>query len=148
VRDEMAKGHMLVAYFGHGSLNMWGKDKLFTADDAASLTESDDLPIVLNLTCLTGLYTHPKVESLAEALLFQPGAGAVAVLAPSSLTLAADQTFLTRPFVQALLESPHAALGDVHLAARRQVDAAQEGPRDVMLTFMLYGDPALRVQPP
>jgi hypothetical protein len=146
VRDELENGHLLMAYFGHGSLNMWGKDKLFTTDDVATLSKADRLPVILNLTCLTGLYTHPKVESLAEALLLKPEGGAVALLAPSSLTLAVDQSFLTRPFAQALLESPQATLGELHLAARRQVDANQQGSRDVMLTFMLFGDPALRLK--
>jgi len=146
VSQLLSDGRRLAAYFGHGSVNMWGKDRLFTVDDAAQMHNADHLPVVLNLTCLTGLFTHPEVESLAEALLFQPGGGAAAVLAPSSLTLAADQDFLARPFVQAFLADPRAALGELHLAARRQVDTDLPGQRDVMLTFMLFGDPALRLQ--
>jgi len=136
------EGQALVAYFGHGSLKMWGKDRLFTVDDAAGL-ENIALPVVLNLTCLTGLYTHPEVESLADAFLFNPGGGAVAVLAPTSLTLAADQNFLTRPLVQEMLANPGATLGQVHLAARRDISLESAGQRDVMMTFLLFGDPAL-----
>ncbi len=107
IETLFAEGQALVAYFGHGSLKMWGKDRLFTVDDAAGL-ENAALPVVLNLTCLTGLYTHPEVESLADAFLFNPNGGAVAVLAPTSLTLAADQNFLTRPLVQEMLANPAA----------------------------------------
>jgi hypothetical protein len=143
IEEKLDEGISLLAYFGHGSLNMWGKDRLFTAEDAAGLNNSAHLPVVLNMTCLTGLYTHPKVDSLAESLLFNKHGGAVAVLAPSSLTLAVDQSFLSRPLVEEMLEDPNASLGDIHLRARRQVSLDSPGMRDVMMTFMLFGDPAL-----
>ncbi len=82
------EGQALVSYFGHGSVTQWGKDNLFTVKDTEALTaRGGALPVVLNFTCLTGLFTHPKVQSLAETLLWQADAGAVAVLAPTSLTL-------------------------------------------------------------
>lgn len=143
IQEKLGEGVSLLAYFGHGSLNMWGKDRLFTVEDAARLGNADKLPVVLNMTCLTGLYTHPTVESLAEALLFNPTGGAAAVFAPSSLTLAYDQTFLSHPLVAEIMKDPNATLGDVHLAARRQISLDSPGTRDVMMTFMLFGDPAL-----
>ncbi len=145
IQSILQQDDFLVAYFGHGSLNMWGKDRLFTTKDVQELPPQPNVPVLINMTCLTGLYTHPKVESLAEAFLWQPGAGAVAVLAPSSLTLPIDQSFLSHPFVLEMLADPNARLGDLHLAARRQVPVDNETSRDVMLTFMLFGDPALRL---
>jgi hypothetical protein len=142
---SLSSGPLLAAYFGHGSLTMWGKDRLFTVEDVPKLENTGRFTVVLNLTCLTGFFTHPKTESLAEALLFQPGKGAVAVLAPSSLTLPGDQSFLTEPFVKELVNHPEYTLGELHLAARRLIPADQPGQRDVMQTFMLFGDPALRL---
>jgi hypothetical protein len=145
VTQELSAGPLIAAYFGHGSLTMWGKDRLFTVEDVPELESAVHLPVVLNLTCLTGLFTHPKTGSLAEALLFEPEKGAVAVLAPSSLTLAGDQSFLTQPLVKAVADHPEFTLGELHLAARRQVDPEQPGQWEVMETFMLFGDPALRL---
>lgn len=144
VKRELEAGSLLVAYFGHGSVTQWGKDRIFTAADSAALSNGDRLPIVLNMTCLTGLFTHPRVESLAEALLWREGGGAVAVLAPTSLTLATDQTFLSQPLAEALLREQAQTLGEALLRAQRQVPTEQVGPRDVMQTFLLFGDPALR----
>ncbi len=140
---RLEQGDLLVAYFGHGSLNQWGKDRIFTTQEAAALQNADRLPVVVNMTCLTGLFTHPKVDSLAETLLFAPEGGAAAVLAPTSLTLASDQSFLSTPFAQALREDSAAALGDVFLRAQRAVPTENPGSRDVLLTFLLFGDPAL-----
>lgn len=144
---RLKQGDLLVAYFGHGSLNMWGKDRLFTSQDVTALTGMQQLPVVLNFTCLTGLFTHPKIESLAETMLWQPGGGAVAALAPTSLTLPTDQSFLYKPFVQAMLDDPSGSLGDFLLSARRQVPTDAPGRRDVMETFLLLGDPALQLMP-
>jgi hypothetical protein len=147
VIDQFSQDNFIIAYFGHGSLNMWGKDRLLTTDDIQSLSSQAHLPLVLNMTCLNGLFTHPQVESLAEALLWQPQAGAAAVLAPTSLTLPTDQSFLSAPLVQALQDPSGTTLGDALLYARRQVPMLDPGTRDVMQTFLLFGDPALRIAP-
>jgi len=148
VQRQLGEGSLLVAYFGHGSVTQWGKDRIFTTADASGLANGDHLPVVLNMTCLTGLFTHPQVDSLAETLLWQAGGGAVAVLAPTSLTLAIDQTFLSRPLVEALLHDRELTLGEAVLQAKRQVPTEGAGTRDVMQTFLLFGDPALRLAHP
>ena len=115
VRAHLESGALLVSYFGHGSVTQWGKDDLFTVEDIAGLGNGDRLPVVVNMTCLTGLFTHPEVDSLAETLLWEPGGGAVAVLAPTSLTLPTDQGFLSAALVAALEGDPEATLGDIRL---------------------------------
>jgi hypothetical protein len=101
---------------------------------------------VLNFTCLTGLFTHPKVQSLAETLLWQADAGAVAVLAPTSLTLGGDQSFLSDALVSAFLANPTERLGDLLLKAWQAMPTGEAGARDVLQTFLLFGDPALRIE--
>jgi hypothetical protein len=142
-------GYALVSYFGHGSVTQWGKDNLFTVKDGAALTaRGGALPVVLNFTCLTGLFTHPTVQSLAETLLWQADAGAVAVLAPTSLTLGADQSFLSEALVNAYLANPTGRLGDLVLKAWQAMPTGEAGARDVLQTFLLFGDPALTVVQP
>jgi hypothetical protein len=77
--------------------------------------------------------------------LWQPDGGAVAVLAPTSLTLPTDQSFLSGTLIQALLDNPDITLGEALLKARRQVPVTNLGSQDVMETFLLFGDPALRL---
>jgi len=145
VKEILEGSNLFVAYFGHGSVNMWGKDRLFSTDQVMNLEPPQNYPIVVNMTCLTGLYTHPSVESLAEALLWQEGGGAVAVLAPSSLTLPADQGKLSAALINEWLSNPEARLGEIHLLAREEVPVDRVSSLDVMRTFMLFGDPALRL---
>jgi hypothetical protein len=139
-------GYALVSYFGHGSVTQWGKDDLFTVKDSSALTaRGGALPVVLNFTCLTGLFTHPKVQSLAETLLWHADAGAVAVLAPTSLTLGSDQSFLSNALVSEFLANPTERLGDLVLKAWQAMPTGEAGARDVLQTFLLFGDPALTV---
>ncbi|MFH1636728.1 MAG: C25 family cysteine peptidase [Chloroflexota bacterium] len=145
VRQELESGSLLAAYFGHGSVNMWGKDRLFTTEDSANLSNADRLPIMLHSTCLTGLFTHPAVESLTENLLWNPDGGAVAILAPTSLTLSNAQAYLTTAFVEAWLQSEGQRLGDIALYAWRQTPVDNSSAVEVMNTFLLFGDPALRL---
>ncbi|GAB4397188.1 MAG: C25 family cysteine peptidase [Anaerolineales bacterium] len=137
------EGNLLVAYFGHGSLTQWGKDKIFTVDEIPALQNAERLPVVVNMTCLTGLFIHPKVTSMAETLLFAPNGGAVAMLAPTSLTVSYEQAFLHQPLVQTLTADMHQPLGDALLYAQRQYP--RENNPDVLNTFLLFGDPALRM---
>ncbi len=143
----LEQGYGLVAYFGHGSVNMWGKDRLFAVEDVPDLA-NEHLPILINMTCLSGLFTHPRLLSLAEAMLLQPGGGAVAVLAPTSLTLPFDQSFLSQPLGRALLDPTITRLGDALLQAQRQVPVDGAGTQDVIRTFLLLGDPALLLSGP
>jgi hypothetical protein len=147
VRD-LNEGSAIVGYFGHGSVTQWGKDNLFTVKDGAALQNGARLPVIINMTCLTGLFTHSKVQSLTETLLWQANGGAVALLAPTSLTLGSDQSFLSNALVQALLQDRTARLGDVFVQAQRAVPAQNDGTRDVLRTFLLFGDPALKIVQP
>jgi hypothetical protein len=145
VQSYFSEGYLLIAYFGHGSVNLWGKDQLYSTSEIQSLTHQEALPIVLSFTCLNGLFTHPKVESMAEALLFQPEGGAVSVLAPSSLTLPVDQSFLENSLVSSLVKRPALTLGEAFLSAQQLIPLDSPGARDVLETFLLFGDPALHI---
>lgn len=146
--DRVQAGDFAVAYFGHGSVTQWGKDQLFTVDNSADLRNGDRLPILLNFTCLTGLFTHPTVESLTESLLWQP-AGGIASLASTSLTLADNQSALIDAMTASLFAPPADSaslrLGDVFLSAQRQLPTGDTNSLDVLNTFLLFGDPALVV---
>ena len=144
IRSYFDEGYGLIAYFGHGSINMWGKDRMYMAEDVNRLSNSGRLPVVINMTCLTGLFIHPKVESLMETLLFYDQGGAVAMLAPTSLTLQSNQSYLSQALVDIMMQNSTATLGELFLEAQRRVPTGDAGAQEVLLTFLLFGDPALK----
>ena len=145
VLDE---GVGLLGYFGHGSVALWAKEKVFGVEDVPGLANRDRLPIVFTLTCLSGLFQHPTTPSLGEALLRAPNGGAVAALVPSSATMLEDQNALAEALARALANADagsHRTLGETILAAQATLQADSPAAREVLLTFNLLGDPTLEI---
>ena len=144
IEEELGRGALIFSYFGHGSLTQLGKDGLFTSADAVALENGDLTPIVVNITCLAGLFTHPSVESLAEVMLWNVSGGAVAGLSATSLTLPQFQKYLSEALVDEWINNPAGRLGDALLGAQRRMPVDAGTPvTEVLDTFLLFGDPAL-----
>jgi hypothetical protein len=140
------KGAWLLAYIGHGSLGLWGKDNLFSVQTIEELQEGQP-PIVIQLTCLTGLFAQPGVESLAEALLKHRN-GPVLTIAATSLTLSAHQEPFAAALLQNLANPEFERVGDAFQEAKIGLNIQDNGLREISDTFVLLGDPgALIIRP-
>ncbi len=138
-------GAGLIGYFGHGSVTLWAKEKVFDVEDAAKLDNSGRLPIVFTVTCLSGFFEHPTTVSLSEVLLRRAGGGAVAALVPSSAAVLTDQRLLALGLADALARPGTRSLGDIVLDAQMALPDQAGGVRDILLTFNLLGDPSLKL---
>ncbi|MDH7487679.1 MAG: C25 family cysteine peptidase [Anaerolineae bacterium] len=136
-------GVSVVNYVGHGAIDVWAKEELFRAADVAALDQQGRLPLVIAWACLSGYFHHPQAESLGERLLLAEKKGAIAALVPTGETMAADQQLLADALFRYLFAEP--TLGEAILRARQEMDPTQPGLRDVLRTFVLLGDPALRL---
>jgi len=137
-------GRGLVSYMGHGAVDIWGQEEIFTTEDVAELEQEGRLPIMLVWACLNGYFQHPGRTSLGETLVLTPNKGAVAGLFPTGETFPANQLVMARAlFGESLFSSP--TLGEALLDAARQLNPEDPGQRDIIHTFGLLGDPALRL---
>lgn len=143
----LSEGSYVVNYIGHGSVQQWGRDKLLTVEAVSELANGSRLPIFINMTCLTGLFSHPSQESLAETLLWAPNGGAIAALAPSSLTLPTTQSALNQALLAELFQPERPTLGEAVMRAKQAVPLTNSNEHDIVATFNLLGDPALRAVP-
>ncbi len=143
--QQWNEGAWLLFYNGHGSLNRWGKDDVFSSEAVSLLSGESNPPMVLQFTCLTGYFAHPSITSLSESLLAH-NQGPVLIVAPSSLTVSASQL----PFATALLariaDSNYARIGDAFLDAKRTLQINDDDRlRQVNDTFGLLGDPSAMI---
>ncbi|MGH9421541.1 MAG: C25 family cysteine peptidase, partial [Thermoanaerobaculia bacterium] len=142
-RQELLSGFddaLLVNYIGHGSVEIWSNYSFFASTDVTSLAKSNRAPIVLAMTCLNGFFQDVYTDSLAEALQRAPN-GAVAVWASSALTSPEVQFPVNEILLKALLGPGDIRLGDAIMAAQKSSFTP-----DVRRTFILFGDPAMRVR--
>jgi len=139
-------GTGLISYFGHGSLNLWAQEKIFSVEDVAKLSNKDRLPLVLTLTCLSGFFQHPTTVSLGETLLRAPNGGAAAVIAPSSASTLDQQKVLADGLAEMLSSPDVKTIGDALLGAQSHLVDAAAGTNEILLTYNLLGDPAMRIR--
>jgi hypothetical protein len=94
VIDGINRGQKIVSYSGHGSANVWRGDTLTVPDAALSQNREQPTMFVI-LNCLSGYFLDPATESLAEALMRNANAGAMAAWASSAMTFADGQASLS-----------------------------------------------------
>lgn len=145
--SALNQGVGIINYIGHGSIQVWGDEGVFDAEDADILINGQRLPIFTTFTCLNGYFNHPEVNALAETLMWAEDGGVVAAVAPSGRSLTSQQRPLAAVFFQSLFNGDAQTLGEALLLSK--VAAADDvGLRDVIHTFNLLGDPALHFQMP
>ena len=138
-------GLSLVNYLGHGGLDRFTAEGLVTSGDVGGLTNGEKLPVVLALTCAAGRYSLPGFDCLGEALVMREGGGAVAVWAPTGLSMNDLAKRLDEGYLRARYEEGETVLGEV-------VGRAMEGygtnpeERYMLYIYNLLGDPALRIK--
>lgn len=143
VREQIVKsinltGPLVVNWQGHGSTQVWTGDGLLRTQDAAGLTNPATGLYVLT-TCLNGYFADPQQQSLGEALLLNTAGGAFAVVASSALNQPGSQQRFNLLLYQYLF-GKGLSLGEALQQARAAVPDA-----DVRNTYILFGDPTLRL---
>jgi hypothetical protein len=139
----MNAGKWLVHYSGHGSTGFWAVSNpaFFNSTDAMSLTNTNT-SLFMMLTCLNGYFINQN-DSLSEALLKAPGGGAVVSWTSSGKTTPDVQEIMATRFFGQITAGNMTRLGDLVKDAKTVVI----GGRDVRLSWVLLGDPTLKVRP-
>ena len=140
VVDSFNNGALITNYIGHGSVEIWSSD-IFSSTAAAALTNGDKLPFVVTMNCLNGYFHDLFQESLGEALLKNANGGAIGAWASSALT-SPDQQLKVNLALYRQLFGGTTTIGDAVLKAKQETTDI-----DVRRTWILFGDPTLKLQP-
>ncbi|HKV78413.1 MAG TPA: C25 family cysteine peptidase [Candidatus Sulfotelmatobacter sp.] len=142
IANSINSGQALVNYLGHGSEEQWAGPDIFDENTVNSLTNGSQLPVFLIMDCLNGLFQDVYAQPLGVSLILAPNGGGVAVLASSGLNQPTPQTDLDAMVVQSMFTAKGMALGDAIVTAKSNI-----ADPDVRRTFVLFGDPAMKVKP-
>ena len=141
------EGRLLVNYEGHGNTSTWAGEYLLRTTDIPSMNNATMLPVVLSMTCKDGYFIEPYVSaghSLAESLVRADGRGAVAAWAPTGMGVSTGHDLLDRGFFDAVFEGGVTTVGEAALAGKQRLFDGHFA-LDLLDTYHLFGDPALRI---
>ena len=139
--DNLSAGSLWVNYIGHGGVDRFGAEGLLTAADANSL-DNQLTPIVTALTCVAGRFEIPGFPSLGSELVLNPNGGAVAVFAPSGLSINRQAATLDRALFNQIFVNQSETFGDAVLGALGSMSGLFSSP-DAFETYNILGDPAI-----
>jgi hypothetical protein len=145
IRSAFDRGAGLVSYAGHGGILIWATENVFNNTDVAALAPQGQQPFAMMMNCLNGYFLFPPFNSLGEDLLKAPDKGAIAVFAPSGLSLNGPAHLYQQALLSELATGRHARLGDALLEAQAAYTDAGGNP-ELLDIFQLLGDPALTLR--
>jgi len=151
-------GAHFLNYIGHASINYWANEWLLVTsshpdrmddlayNDLVSMTNSNQLPILLSMTCLDGYWIYPALDrpSLAVNLLRKPDGGVAAAYSPTGLGVAQGHDILNRAFFDALYDQGVQELGSTVASSKVALYATGQN-LDLVHTYTIFGDPAMRL---
>ena len=131
--------HKIISYNGHGTVTEW-RGSMLNNDDAIALT-NQPLTFFSLMTCLNGYFADPSLDCLAERLLKAGNGGAAAVWASAGQCEPSGQAVLNQEFHHLLFGATPITIGEAASGAKA---AVVDG--DVRRTWILFGDPAMRLR--
>jgi hypothetical protein len=140
-------GAALLNYIGHAAVDGWANEGIFINSDIQDLNNGDMLPVVLSMDCLDGYWFYPSQSSLIEEMLRAGNKGAVSSFSPTGLGVATGHDALQRGFYDAIFNQGTKELGPATLAAKLSLYVSGSN-YDLLHTFTIFGDPALKMQIP
>ena len=141
IQSSLNTGVDLFDYTGHGAIDRFGTAGYLTSADVPSLQNGARLPFVVAVTCVAGQFSVPGSVCLAESLLLQSQAGAIAVVAPTGLSVNQDASRLNLRLMQLLQTNAQAGMGDLFRQALAD-HVAEDNPTTQPAIYNLIGDPA------
>jgi hypothetical protein len=151
ILGQMEAGALVVNFSGHGYWQGWTDDAIFDAAHVSTLNTEGHYPFIVSMSCLTGYFAYPEAwtESLAEVLLREADRGTAAALMPTGMTTTAGQYVLNNSIFETLFTEDERHLGPA-IARAKQVLLANGDAyfEQISATFMLFGDPAMKLKVP
>ena len=143
--DSWSEGAWLVNYIGHGGDAVLADEHVLDLADTPLLANDRRLPVFGAFSCSVGKFSKPTQQGLAEALLREPGSGALVSAAATHLTYSGTNSTLNNRFIEQLFgagsPTDPVPIGVALMRAKRLVTNDND-------KYVCLGDPASRVNVP
>lgn len=151
IQTAINDGRLIVHYAGHGSPQLWASEGLFKYTDISLLANGSKLPFMLPMTCAEGYFIHTSPvgkdwSAVAEGLVRANGKGAIASFSPTGYGLTTGHMIMDEYIFDQMFNHQVNQVGYLTTNAKYYLYAYTSGYRDQIETYMLFGDPALRLK--
>ncbi len=153
VQSAINAGRLILHYDGHGSTQQWAVEGLLKVSDIPSLSNGNKLPFFLPMTCGEGYFVWPSPagkdhSSLGESIVRYSGGGAIASWSPTGYGITSGHAILDDSLFKNLFIKHQTQLGFLTTQAKYDLYAKSADFTDMIETYLLFGDPALKLQKP
>jgi len=150
IQGAINDGRLIVNYVGHASVQLWAQEQLLRLSDVPALTNTGRLPLMTPMTCVEGYFIYPSPagadgSSLAETIVRPAQTGAIASWSPTGMGLTIGHDYLNRGLYQAIFFDDVIRVGAATTQGKLYLYANTGDYRDLLDTYVLLGDPALRL---
>jgi hypothetical protein len=142
VLNGINSGAVLLNYIGHAGLDRMAQEGMLLSSDVATMSNLDKLPVVAAITCVVNNFSYPGFDSLGEILILEQNGGAVAVWAPTGLSIHSEAVILDKEFFHSSFVYKRQVLGDIVLETLEN-SSIKGIPKYMLNMYNILGDPAL-----
>ena len=144
-------GRLIVNYVGHASRNIWSNDTILSSSQIASLTNTAQPSFFLSMACYLGYFAQPSAvggdsSSFDELLVRKASGGAIAAFSPAGWGLVGDHDLLDQGVFETIDQNHITEFGRITTRAKIFMYANTVGDPELVDTYLLFGDPALRIK--
>ncbi|MHA2427774.1 MAG: C25 family cysteine peptidase, partial [Candidatus Hermodarchaeia archaeon] len=143
--DAINNGVAFVNYIGHAGPDRFTAEGLLVLSDLGALVNGAKLPVITTFTCFVGRFEIPGFDSIGEALVLDPDGGAIAVWAPTGLSINNEAKALGEGLFESIFQSGENVLGFAILSALQDYESGNH-TFSLHEIYTLFGDPALQIK--
>ena len=152
IANAINGGRLLTNYIGHAAIQYWAAEQLFRIGDVASLNNDSKLPMMLPMACYEGYFDYPNLPCLGESIVRAEGKGAVASWSATGAGPALGHHYLNQGFFTAVFSDTISEIGTATYLGKlnlyNKTGGEASGYRDLMDTYVLFGDPFMKLNLP
>ena len=150
--NEVNAGALFLNYIGHASNTTWAHEVILQAreigrNDVTLMSNGGKLPISLDMACLSGNFADPQFHGIEAKMLNWDAGGTVAGWGATGFGVATGHDRLHRGFYDGVFQAGLRTVGLATIAGKQQLWASGIS-QDLLSTFGLLGDPALKISLP
>lgn len=144
---DLQAGGSVFLFHGHGGLDRLADESMLAVADVGAIQNQGREPFFAALTCAINRFEIPGYPALGEEMTRASDGAAIAVWAPSGISLGSEAVLLGEHLADSVFRAPVGRLGDAVLEAERRF-ADSGGSTEMLQLYHLLGDPALRLVAP